>query len=573
MPDDLCVHCGQPNPAGAAYCAGCGQPMAQGQAWGQAPAWDQAMGSHAGVAQGQGGVAPMAAPAAVPTAAPQVAPQAVPPVAQMPVTQQYPTQPYSAGGYPAESYAAAPQYSGEPAGGYQAPSFAQQSGMPMAPPAPVAPAASTYVPAELSRRLLAIIIDAVPPFVLGMLAVILNVIFVGMDLPTVGLLLSGLIYLAMLGYVVWAWSLQATTGQSFGKRRIGLRVVLADTMQAPGYGKVFVRYALWAISTWIGWVIGAVQVSGDVQGRRAWWDNVVGVGVLDLKAGLDPFDAQGAGQGAVQHVEPYSHEFGQEFGQAQSYSQQATAPAAFEEPQQFSAAAVEQAPISSVPIQSVPGIVSPQPQASAPVPEPSPAPTPTPMPMPTPSSAPAPMPEPAPVPAPTPIPAPAPVSQWQSSPAQAPSAQAPVAQTPLAPTPSAPIVPADDIESTIASFSSGSAAPAVPSYTLTVDTGAVFVVSGAAIIGRDPEAAPGEPSQEALKVNDPGRSVSKTHASIGVDGTGLWVMDRGSTNGTRIIFAGGEIQRLNPMEPIYVPADGSFAIGDRTVSVTPSGAL
>lgn len=61
-----------------------------------------------------------------------------------------------------------------------------------------------------------------------------------------------------------------------------------------------------------------------------------------------------------------------------------------------------------------------------------------------------------------------------------------------------------------------------------------------ALVGRNPasEAA----HVQLVRVADPTRSVSKTHLQIGVDPGGVWVADRGSTNGTVVTLPdGGQI--------------------------------
>ena len=58
------------------------------------------------------------------------------------------------------------------------------------------------------------------------------------------------------------------------------------------------------------------------------------------------------------------------------------------------------------------------------------------------------------------------------------------------------------------------------------------------VVGRNPAVVDGDGSARLVPVSD--QSVSKTHAEFGVDDRGAWVLDRHSTNGTRIIDLTGE---------------------------------
>lgn len=75
-------------------------------------------------------------------------------------------------------------------------------------------------------------------------------------------------------------------------------------------------------------------------------------------------------------------------------------------------------------------------------------------------------------------------------------------------------------------------------WRVTVDAGESFVVEGPALVGRDPEPRAGESARHLVPLPDD-LSVSKTHAQLQVapDGT-LVVIDRGSTNGTKLVRRG-----------------------------------
>lgn len=117
------------------------------------------------------------------------------------------------------------------------------------------------------------------------------------------------------------------------------------------------------------------------------------------------------------------------------------------------------------------------------------------------------------------------------------------------------------------------AAPATPDGTsptvvIALDDGQRFEIHGLVLVGRNPSPRPGEPVDLVVPVNDLSRSVSKTHALLRWDGHRLWVTDRGSTNGTVVRTARGEVAVTTGAE---VPAEpgATIALGDRTILVEP----
>ncbi|TBN56082.1 FHA domain-containing protein [Glaciihabitans arcticus] len=94
-----------------------------------------------------------------------------------------------------------------------------------------------------------------------------------------------------------------------------------------------------------------------------------------------------------------------------------------------------------------------------------------------------------------------------------------------------------------------------------------LAVEGAVLLGRNPEALPEYPMAALAKIVDPNRSVSKSHALLGVDGTGLWVADLGSTNGTFVRTPTGGDARVEPGAPVYAPAGSSIELGQYRVQV------
>lgn len=101
-----------------------------------------------------------------------------------------------------------------------------------------------------------------------------------------------------------------------------------------------------------------------------------------------------------------------------------------------------------------------------------------------------------------------------------------------------------------------------PEVTLELTDGRRVVLTGTALLGRDPEARAGEHADQLIGVADPGRSVSKTHLAVGVDRSGVWVRDRGSTNGTVVTLADGQQILCGPDQQVRVPVGASVAFGD-----------
>lgn len=109
------------------------------------------------------------------------------------------------------------------------------------------------------------------------------------------------------------------------------------------------------------------------------------------------------------------------------------------------------------------------------------------------------------------------------------------------------------------------------SYAVTLDTGEAMAVSGPGYIGRRPAPPAGERCDHVIAVDDPGRSLSRTHARFGFDATGFWVEDCGSANGTAVVGADGSAVQAVAGERVTVPEGGSVRLGDRTFTVRPLG--
>jgi hypothetical protein len=108
----------------------------------------------------------------------------------------------------------------------------------------------------------------------------------------------------------------------------------------------------------------------------------------------------------------------------------------------------------------------------------------------------------------------------------------------------------------------GSAPPPVGEATLEFDTGERVPVPLNGLLGRNPSPGFTDGDVTLLPVEDPGRSVSKTHLAIGVAADGIWVVDRHSTNGVELTYR-GEKRKLKPGERVLVARGTLIRFGDR----------
>ena len=231
------------------------------------------------------------------------------------------------------------------------------------------------------------------------------------------------------------------------------------------------------------------------------------------------------------------------------------------------------------------GLLPPTPQASAP-PPPPPAATwgsgngtsyapPPPPPAPA-RPAPPPPPPPPPTPAsyapPPPPPAPNPYSAPPAPPVSYPSAPPPPPVQAFTPPPPPP--PAPSAAPPVPGAWGGPFAPLAPvqpaqplvsHLELVFDTGQRVRADGPGLVGRNPSSS--DPAVTCTAVTDPDMSVSKIHVEYGKDGMGLWVKDRGSTNGSTLVREGGSPTPLVPGQVVHVAAGDRVTFGHRSFTI------
>lgn len=96
-----------------------------------------------------------------------------------------------------------------------------------------------------------------------------------------------------------------------------------------------------------------------------------------------------------------------------------------------------------------------------------------------------------------------------------------------------------------------------------VDLDAVVVVGRAPIA---PDTSPG-----ARSISLASRTVSKTHALIGHDETGVWLVDLHSSNGSEALADSGASQRAVPGERLVIPDGSHIRLGTDTIITIDSG--
>jgi hypothetical protein len=108
--------------------------------------------------------------------------------------------------------------------------------------------------------------------------------------------------------------------------------------------------------------------------------------------------------------------------------------------------------------------------------------------------------------------------------------------------------------------------PLSEGWVVVLDDGREVPIQGLVLLGRNPQPRPGEEDAELIKVADDTRTVSKTHLSLNVDSNGLYVTDRGSTNGTTLTSTPGSSRACTAGNA--VPASGGFvSFGDHWLRI------
>jgi len=426
-------------------------------------------------------------------------------------------------------------------------------------------AALGIVPAAPGIRSLAFTIDVgiwlllASPAVVGAVMLALgDTSFVGVLLIVIGAvlpLLFGLLQLALHG----------RRGVTAGKAAMRLRSIAVDDLGPAGFWHVVLRaLVLWAsgIVPLVGPALMFASGLWDPQARgRSILDRVGGCWVIDARAGLDPFDAK-----ALRHARRAAAGRPEQSEDLPSMASDADAASALRIPGARSragvvgpgstgaqweavadgidASVIAQVPGGAAAAHAATGLVTGAPGAAAAAPA-------------GPAAAPV-----APAATRTPHPAQAPAAAAVAAPAPVPASAPVAAPVPApAPAPAAAVAPG-----------TGPVGSRRAQAMIRFDDGSIVRVPARGLIGRDPEPAAGEQVEALVRLDDPQRLMSKTHAAFGQDSEGLWVADRGSRNGTQLVSPGGDVVDVPAEQAARVPIGWSVQVGGRSFELVVRGA-
>ncbi|MBG6238991.1 hypothetical protein IWX78_001970 [Mycetocola sp. CAN_C7] len=136
-----------------------------------------------------------------------------------------------------------------------------------------------------------------------------------------------------------------------------------------------------------------------------------------------------------------------------------------------------------------------------------------------------------------------------------------VAPTPFAPAPG--VAPAADPAAPV----TAPVAAASGNPRLVLPDGTVLPLAAGLIVGRDPQEQEGYGVTARATLHDVERSVSKTHAILGLSEGRVWVIDLNSTNGTVLVAADGTETLCTPEVATPMPAGSDVRFGEYRVRV------
>jgi uncharacterized RDD family membrane protein YckC len=108
----------------------------------------------------------------------------------------------------------------------------------------------------------------------------------------------------------------------------------------------------------------------------------------------------------------------------------------------------------------------------------------------------------------------------------------------------------------------------VQDWSILLDDGRRIPLEGLVLLGRNPQPKAGEEDAQLIKIADETRTVSKSHLAVGVDAGGVYVVDRGSTNGSTVSTTNGMSSRCRAGEMVRVGDGAIISIGDHWLEIT-----
>jgi len=113
-----------------------------------------------------------------------------------------------------------------------------------------------------------------------------------------------------------------------------------------------------------------------------------------------------------------------------------------------------------------------------------------------------------------------------------------------------------------------SRSPYVQDWSILLDDGRRIALDGLVLLGRNPQPKAGEEDAQLIKIADETRTVSKSHLAVGIDAGGVYVVDRGSTNGSTVSTTNGMSARCKAGEMVRVGEGAIISIGDHWLEIT-----
>lgn len=313
-----------------------------------------------------------------------------------------------------------------------------------------------------------------------------------------------------IAFGIYQWYGVAVKGQTVGKRATGISIVDQESGRPIGWGRAFIRYLIFVllgIPCWLGQVALLFVIPGDLR-RQGWHDKVAKTVVIQGKL-------TGLAEGST-------------------ITRVATRPEC-----------TDSKPVSPPRYAGLAsGSSTPPPHAglasgSSVAPRPS---HPT-----DPSSTPR--------PATTPVTTPG---------VPGPVLPPPPSRVGAVPPPPQPVTPPPG-DSAVDDHTRIGARPVAPAGGWRLVGPTIIPLSGTVVVGREPDGS-AVPGATRLVIDDPARSMSKTHAALVAGGPKLTVEDLDSTNGVYIARAGVET-RVPSRTPIELKAGESVLFGDVSFTV------
>ena len=392
-------------------------------------------------------------------------------------------------------------------------------------PAHLAGTVAVSLGRRLAWRILAIIIYGTLDVLLTLAPLLAFIYRMPVDTYNTLSLVTSVLIFAWFAFVIVKF---VRTGASPLMGLTGVRWVRYDTGVPAGWaglGKLLLQAFIGTLTFGVGSIIICFASMDEVN--RTWFDRTLGIVPINTKAGRDPYRT--AAPEPEAEPEPVVHPWN------------ATASAAASLP-----------PVPTVPTQEKERVDVPWGSA---IPDQSPAFSPAPSPAAS---------------------APAPSSDY-------------IGATPWSSSGAVDVAPTPELDAQPLSFtppsSSYSGSGSAPSYSpdeeddrtqlgvrydtarVTFDTGVAYPFGGSIVLGRNPVAPASHPTASPVPVNDPERTVSKTHVVLTATREGVLVEDLHSTGGTVVVRADGQETPVLPGSPVLAAPGDTVRYGQRSVVV------